>query len=141
MSPLFIMLLCPVKKLSCLNRERNMHLYVKTVQKSCKQISLWILMWETTGDGLSLEEALLWIMALNEGFFFLPTCRFSLHKMLTDGLEWCGLLEDCCDVFISCLDSHSGGTHSLQRIHWWASDAKFLLICSDEETNSPPLSL
>ncbi len=27
---------------------------------------------------------------------------------------------DYCDVFISCLDSHSDGTHSLQRIHWWA---------------------
>ncbi len=26
------------------------------------------------------------------------------------------------DVFISCLDFHSDGTHSLQRIHWWASD-------------------
>ncbi len=24
--------------------------------------------------------------------------------------------------FISFLDSHSNGTHSLQRIHWWASD-------------------
>ncbi len=24
--------------------------------------------------------------------------------------------------FISCLDSHFDGTHSLQRIHWWASD-------------------
>ncbi len=33
------------------------------------------------------------------------------------GLEWCGLLVDYCDVFISCLDSHSDGTHSLQRIH------------------------
>ncbi len=30
---------------------------------------------------------------------------------------WC-----YCDAFISCLDSHSDGTHSLQRIHWWASD-------------------
>ncbi len=27
-----------------------------------------------------------------------------------------------CDVFISCLDSYSDGTHSLQRIHWWTSD-------------------
>ncbi len=36
-----------------------------------------------------------------------------------------------CDVFISCLDSHSDGTHSLQRII-----GKFLQICSDEETNS-----
>ncbi len=43
---------------------------------------------------------------------------FWLHKMLIDGLEWCGLLVYYCDVFISCLDSHSDGTHSLQRIHW-----------------------
>ncbi len=34
----------------------------------------------------------------------------------------CGLIVDYCDVFISCLDSHSDGTHSLQMIHWWASD-------------------
>ncbi len=45
---------------------------------------------------------------------FLKTHSFSLHKMLIDGLEWCGLLVDYCDVFISCLDSHSDGTHSLQ---------------------------
>ncbi len=42
--------------------------------------------------------------------------------MLTDGLKWCGLLVEYCDVFISCLDFHSDGTHSLQRIHWWARD-------------------
>ncbi len=53
---------------------------------------------------------------------FLKTCSFSLHKTLFDGLEWCGLLVHYCDVFISCLDSHSDGTHSLQMIHWWASD-------------------
>ncbi len=46
---------------------------------------------------------------------------FSLHKMLIDGLEWCGLVVDYCDVFI-CLDSHSDGTHSLQRIHLCTSD-------------------
>ncbi len=28
-----------------------------------------------------------------------------------------------CDVFLSCLDSHSDGTHSLlPLVHWWASD-------------------
>ncbi len=27
-----------------------------------------------------------------------------------------------CNVFISCLDCHFDGTHSLQRMHWWASD-------------------
>ncbi len=41
---------------------------------------------------------------------------FSLHKMLIDGLERCGLLVEYYDVFISCLDSHSDGTHSLQSI-------------------------
>ncbi len=35
-------------------------------------------------------------------------------------MYWSGV--DYCDVFISCLDSHSDGTHSLQRIHCWASD-------------------
>ncbi len=34
---------------------------------------------------------------------------FSLHKILCDGLGH----VDYCDVFISCLDSHSEGTHSL----------------------------
>ncbi len=48
----------------------------------------------------------------------------SLHNMSIDGLELCELLVDYCDVFISCLDSYSDGTHSLQRIHWWASDVK-----------------
>ncbi len=67
---------------------------------------------------------------------FLQTRSFSLHKILIDGLEWCGLLVDYCDVFISCLDSHSDGTHSLQRIHWWASDAMLHFSKSDEETNS-----
>ncbi len=57
--------------------------------------------------------------------------------MLTDGLECCGLLVDYCDVFISCLDSHSDGTHSLQRIHCWANDVMLHFSKSDEETNSP----
>ncbi len=35
---------------------------------------------------------------------------------------WTVLLVSYWAVFIICLDSHSDGTHSLQRIHWWASD-------------------
>ncbi len=50
--------------------------------------------------------------------------------------KWCGLLVDYCDVFISCLDSHSDGTHSLQSIHWWISDGILHFSKSDEETNS-----
>ncbi len=34
-------------------------------------------------------------------------------------MDWSGV--DYCDVFISCLDSHSDGTHSLQSIYLWAS--------------------
>ncbi len=39
---------------------------------------------------------------------------------LQDVKYWTGVTVDYYDIFISCLDSHSGGTHSLQRIHWWA---------------------
>ncbi len=49
-------------------------------------------------------------------------------------MDWSGV--DYCDVFISCLDSHSDGTHSLQRIHWRDSDAMLHFSKSDEETNS-----
>ncbi len=61
----------------------------------------------------------------------LKALGFSRHTQLftlQDVNWWTGILStvDYCDVFISCLDSHSDGTHSLQRIHW----------CSNEETNS-----
>ncbi len=38
---------------------------------------------------------------------------FSLHSTFTDWL-WIIVM-----FFISCLNSHSDGTHSLQRIYWW----------------------
>ncbi len=48
----------------------------------------------------------------------------------------CGLFVDFCEVFNSCLNSHSDGTHSLQSFHCWASEsAKFLQSCSDDKTN------
>ncbi len=89
-------------------------------------------MWETTGDevfqwrkryyGLHIFWPEAMVCKQNKKVFmmdlFLTTYSFSLHNKLTDGLEWCGLLVDYCDVFISCLDSHSDGTHSLQMIHW-----------------------
>ncbi len=48
-----------------------------------------------------------------KNMLMMKTCSFLLHNILIE-LEWCGLLVDYCDVFISCLDSHSDGTHSLQ---------------------------
>ncbi len=82
---------------------------------------------ETT---FSWEKAILWmknlyshkatVSSLNDEFVYYKH-SFLLHKMLIDGLK-CELIVDYCDVFISCLTSHSDGTHSLQRIHWWVSD-------------------
>ncbi len=81
----------------------------------------------------SLEKAILWIedsyFSQSDGlkvkktsWWIIQTWSFLLHKTVIDGLESCGLLVDYCDVIISCLNSYSDGTHSLQRIHWWASD-------------------
>ncbi len=64
---------------------------------------------------------------------FLQTSSFWLRKTFIAGLE---LLMDYCDVFFSCLDPHSDGTHSLQRIHWWASDAMLHFSRFDEEINT-----
>ncbi len=36
--------------------------------------------------------------------------------------RWTGVVWIIVMFLISCLDSHSDGTHSLQRIHWWASN-------------------
>ncbi len=53
-------------------------------------------------------------------------------SVLTGGMESCGLLVDYFDVFISSiLNSYSDGTHSLQKIHGWASDAKFQIKWDD----------
>ncbi len=71
----------------------------------------------------SLEEVLLMID------LFTYEHSFSLQKMLSHvGYLWIIVV-----FLISCLDSHSDGTHSLQRIHWWASNvmlnvSKFVLM-------------
>ncbi len=79
------------------------------------------------GMDFLLDEVLLYIMTrrdclkLKWWICFLQTCSFWLHTQDINwwtGVVWitCGLLW----CFFSCLDSD--GTHSLQRIHWWASD-------------------
>ncbi len=47
---------------------------------------------------------------------------FLIKQPFIAGQELCGFLVDYCDVFISCLDSHSDGTHSLQRFCCWLRD-------------------
>ncbi len=57
---------------------------------------------------LKVENTLMMDLFLTSMQFFL------LCKTLIDGLELHGSLVDYCDVFISCSNSHSDGTHSLQ---------------------------
>ncbi len=46
-----------------------------------------------------------------------------IQLFTSQGINRCtGVMWITCDVLISCLDSHSDGTHSLKRIHWSASD-------------------
>ncbi len=70
-------------------------------------------------------------------FYFYINRQCFTSKVVNWWIEWCGLLVDC-DVFICCLDSHSDGTHSPQKIHWWARDVMlhFSQTFSHKETNS-----
>ncbi len=53
---------------------------------------------------------------------FLTNTQYLTSQDVIDRQKFCQLLVDYCDVFISCLNSHSDGTHSLQMIHCRASD-------------------
>ncbi len=51
---------------------------------------------------------------------------------ITDRSIGASLLVDYFDVFISCLDSNSDGTHSLQTIRQWANEGMLHFSKSDE---------
>ncbi len=87
------------------------HFVSKIVQKHCgTRFSLYSSHRKTVSSSVCLSEG----APITKGA--------GLTERSIDILEMCGLLVDHFDVFISCLDSHSDGTHSLQRIHWWAGD-------------------
>ncbi len=67
-----------------------------------------------------LEKAILLI----EDLFFKPEwfCSNNLKWKITNTLFTSHDISWWTWVFISCFNSHSDGTHSLQRILWWASD-------------------
>ncbi len=84
-----------------------------------------------TGYGLfSLEKALFWII----DSYFSPKQWFDIknilmmdlfltNKQLSLSNRWTVVVWIIVSFFFfTCLYSHSDGTHSLQRIHWWASD-------------------
>ncbi len=93
---------------------------------SCKSLLEEVILW--TEDSCFSHKQRFEVKPSYWYICFLQTYDFSFLKTLTD--------MDYCDVFISCLDSHSDGTHSLQRIHCWDTDAVTHFSKSDEETNS-----
>ncbi len=88
-----------------------------------------------------------WFCPKNKSIIHNPSEKVSLlliHQHICLALFWTVLSyifvpwsgANYCGVFISCFDSHSDGTHSLQRIHWWASDVTLLFffqICSNKQ--------
>ncbi len=61
--------------------------------------------WKPSSMSLFLHKSRFWENLLTSGASAVNGCHQN------------GITGDC-DVFISCLDSPSDGTHSLQRIHW-----------------------
>ncbi len=90
----------------------------------------------------SLEETILWthILAGSDGLklktsrwiCFLQTHCFSLHKMLTDGLEWCGWSNTC--ELLWCFYQMFGLSFWAEQVMEYNWNA-FLQICFHEETN------
>ncbi len=86
-----------------------------TSENSPKQICQWILMWKKnmgmdffTGETVIMNY---WLIFWPEATLHVNGSLITntrLHKILIDGLDSCAL------KWISCLDSHSDGTHSLQ---------------------------
>ncbi len=72
---------------------------------------------------------------------FLNTLFTAFHLRRHSLIDWScvDLIMGHCDVFISCLDSHSDGTHSLQSIHSWASDAMLNFFKSFPMEKQTPL--
>ncbi len=92
-----------------------------------------ILMWETTADALfhwRKHYYGLWTHILVKNILML-----DLFQLLSspDVNWWTGVVWIIV-MFLS--DSHSDGTHSLQSIHCWDTDAETHFSKPDEETNS-----
>ncbi len=123
------------------------HMMFLTSENSPKRILGHIFMWEgNRGWGLfnggnHIMDYWTGILAKGLDFydgFVTQKHRFSLHKMLPDGLEWCGLLVDYCDDFISCLDPNLLWRHPFTKedplVNKWYN-ATFIQICPHTETN------
>ncbi len=124
-------MLPPVKKcICCCLSHQNPGIYLFRAVLACKRCLIWcrFLSWFRP-EHFSLEEVLLWIMNSH----FNQNQQYEVKNVLM--MDYC-VDVDYSDVFISCLDSHSDGTHSLQSIHCWDTDAETHFYKPDEDTNS-----
>ncbi len=121
-------------------------LQARTVQNQSKQICEWIFLAckrclicayfspDSDHTTFSMEKALLLIkdsyFSQKQQFEVKNVLMLDLFQLLSsqDVNWWTGVVWITCDVFISCLDSHSDGTHSLQSIHCWDSDYVYMDI-------------
>ncbi len=133
MSPLSI-LFFPVKKSSRLNQKRNMFLYARQKQLKTNMLmdfDVWFWCVRTIGTAFFTGGRVIIKRIIMDSYSGQKQC-FKLklsykptnmqHFTSQDINWWTGVLWIIVMFFISCLDTHSDGTHSLQRIHWWASD-------------------
>ncbi len=72
-------------------------------------------------------EALLWARILTRSDILMMDLFLTNMQLFVsqDVNWWTGVVWITCVLlwcFISCLDSHSDGTHSLQMMHWWPSN-------------------
>ncbi len=79
----------------------------------------------------------LWTRILVKNFLMMDLFLTNMQLLSSQDVNWwTGMVWIIVMFFISCLDSHSDGTHSLQSIHCWDTDAMLHFSKSDEETNS-----
>ncbi len=141
---------CKVKKITCLSSNHCFRLKYESSMDNIPFFSEKAIWYESGEKYAQIKHCLQFKVDLDvRGQHILVRSDGLMWKLLNDGFVWMQFLASqdinwwtgevwiiVCIVFIICLDSHSDGTHSLQSIHWWASDAMLHFSKSDEETNS-----
>ncbi len=104
----------------CLNQEICTDQAAFTSENSFNQICQWILMWVQQGMDFSTGGKVIdWLLLARSNALKLK-CLGDVVSYKHTALHFTRcLLMDWSHAFISCFNSHSESTHSLQGIHWW----------------------
>ncbi len=77
-------------------------------------------------------EVMVWRLEIKLMDLFLT----NMQLLASQDVNWWTGVVWIIVMFLSAVWTHSDGTHSLQRNHWWASDGMLHFSKSDEETTS-----